>query len=554
MSIEIFPLGAGREVGRSCVIVKIAHRTVMFDCGMHMGYEDSRKFPDFTAIAQTQDYTEHIDCVLITHFHLDHCGALPYFTEIKGYSGPVLMSGPTRAILPLMLEDLRKVSVEHKREQNFFTKEMIKACCAKISTIELHQTLQLKDMKITAYYAGHVLGAVMFHIECCGFSALYTGDYNVAADRHLRGAWVERLDANVIITESTYATKFRELKMRREKLFLKKVLETVERGGKVLIPVFALGRAQELCILLDTYWERAQLDVPIHFAGTLTSKANQFYKIFINWCNENVQQVFLQRNMFDFQHITPFDRVMIRSKDPLVLLATPGMLHGGLSLSVFKEWCEDSKNTVIIPGYCVAGTVGHALLCKRGDSVLIDNKEYAVNCEIKAMSFSAHTDHKGILQVIRWVNPDNVVLVHGEEKRMRGLAGDIQKTMQLPCFMPGNLEKLLIHCELKHDLFMDFKLFSQYKKEVHQELAAQLLGNHVNTEVTGTVGENHVFEREQNVLFSMEITLSQEVAKKQLAGLSQVLAFEPLGSSCLLTWQTQHDGLVSEELKKIGFS
>lgn len=282
MSIEIIPLGAGREVGRSCVIVRMAGKSIMFDCGMHMGYEDHRRFPDFGHIAQTDDYTPHFDCVLITHFHLDHCGALPYFTEMKGYNGPIIMSGPTRAIAPLMLEDFRKVCVEYKGESNFFTSEMIKECCSKITTIEVHQTISIGDINITAYYAGHVLGAVMFHVECRGYSVVYTGDYNMAGDRHLRGAWIEKLDPHVVITESTYATKYRELKMRREKMFLKKVVQTIERGGKVLIPVFALGRAQELCILLDTYWHRTHIEVPVHFAGALTEKANLFYKTYIN--------------------------------------------------------------------------------------------------------------------------------------------------------------------------------------------------------------------------------------------------------------------------------
>ena len=114
MSIEIIPLGAGKEVGRSCIIVKMAGKTIMFDCGVHMGYEDERRFPYFNHIAETNDYTPYIDVILITHFHLDHCGALPYFTEMKGYNGPVFMSAPSRAIIPLMLEDFRKVCVEHK--------------------------------------------------------------------------------------------------------------------------------------------------------------------------------------------------------------------------------------------------------------------------------------------------------------------------------------------------------------------------------------------------------------------------------------------------------
>jgi integrator complex subunit 11 len=217
----------------------------MFDCGMHMGYDDHRRFPDFSQIQpDCTDYTQHIDAVFITHFHLDHCGALPHFSEICGYNGPIVMSAPTKAIIPLMLEDFRKVAVEHRGEHGMFTSTHISQCVQKISTIELHQVVTIgKDIRATMYYAGHVIGAVMFYVEVNGYSVVYTGDYNMTSDRHLGAAWIERLSPHVVISESTYATKFRELRMKREKAFLQQVIETIDAGGKVLVPVFALGRA-----------------------------------------------------------------------------------------------------------------------------------------------------------------------------------------------------------------------------------------------------------------------------------------------------------------------
>lgn len=544
MSIEIIPLGAGKEVGRSCILVKMAGRTVMFDCGVHMGYDDERRYPYFSYLGNTTDYTPLIDVVLVTHFHLDHCGALPYFTEMKGYNGPVIMSAPTRAIIPLMLDDFRKVCVEHKGETNFYTQEQIKECISKVRTIELHQTLTIGDINIRAYYAGHVLGAVMYYVECRGHSVVYTGDYNVVGDRHLRSAWIERLDPHVVISESTYATKFRELKMRREKVFLKKVMQTIDRGGKVLIPVFALGRAQELCILLDTYWQRAQLECAVHFAGTLTEKANQLYKTFINWCNENVQRVFLSRNMFDFQHITQFDRGTIKTKDPMVLIATPGMLHGGLSLAVFKEWCEDSRNTIIIPGYCVPGTVGHTLL-KGADVVHIDGKEYDVRCEIQTISFSAHSDHRGILQVLRWVHPDNVVLVHGEEERMRGLSLEVQNSLSVPCYYPGNQEKLVIHCDVLTKLNIEYPLLNAHKQQYHQNFVSELFGEGKSGEISGFVYQDWI--QESTLLFGCEVNASMDEVREKVPGevLEMVKIEEQNKGALMITWESEKDTLVS---------
>jgi integrator complex subunit 11 len=140
-SIKIVPLGAGQDVGRSCILLSIGSKNIMLDCGMHMGYNDKRRYPDFKYISNTNEYTGSIDAVIISHFHLDHCGALPYFTEICGYEGPIYMTYPTKAIAPILLEDMRKVCVERKLESNFFTAQDIKNCMRKVIGVDLHQVL-----------------------------------------------------------------------------------------------------------------------------------------------------------------------------------------------------------------------------------------------------------------------------------------------------------------------------------------------------------------------------------------------------------------------------
>ena len=163
MNIKIYPLGAGHEIGRSCIIVQVNGLKVMLDCGVHMRYNDERKFPDFkkllkkyfspsnsnnnnnntiineekmqfnknmyTRVEDKQhDYSSVVDLLLISHFHLDHCAALPYFTELLGYRGPILCSQPTKAILPLTLEDFRKVTGEYRGVASILTSNQIKSC------------------------------------------------------------------------------------------------------------------------------------------------------------------------------------------------------------------------------------------------------------------------------------------------------------------------------------------------------------------------------------------------------------------------------------------
>jgi len=421
----------------------------MFDCGMHMGYNDERRFPDFTLLSPTRDFDGAIDALIITHFHLDHCGALPYFTEMCGYSGPIFMTHPTKALCPILLEDYRKITVDRRGESNFFTGEHIRQSMGKVTAVEIGENVFLgPDFEIRAYYAGHVLGAAMFYVRVGGQSVVYTGDFNMTPDRHLGAAWIDRCQPDVLITESTYATTIRESKRGRERDFLKKVHQAVAAGGKVLIPVFALGRVQELCILIETYWERMGLggEVPIYFSAGMAEAATAYYKEYLGWTNESVQRgADAGQNPFDFKHIRPFEKHLTEQPGPMVLFSTPGMLHSGTSLEVFKKWAADAKNMIIIPGYCVAGTVGAKVLAGAKSIDFEPEKlKLAVNLQVRNLSFSAHADAKGILQLIKNCQPAAVVLVHGEQSKMGQLRDLVKRQFAIPCYMPANGEMLLI--------------------------------------------------------------------------------------------------------------
>ncbi|KAM3257368.1 hypothetical protein ACQJBY_049586 [Aegilops geniculata] len=205
MTIDCLVLGAGQEVGKSCVVVTIGGKRVMFDCGMHMGHHDHQRYPDFARVLAATpgaDFTSAISCVVITHFHLDHIGALPYFTEVCGYHGPIYMTYPTKALAPLMLEDYRKVMVDHRGEEEQYSYEDIQNCMKKVIPLDLKQTIQVdRDLVIRAYYAGHVLGAAMIYAKVGDAAMVYTGDYNMTPDRHLGAAQIDHLKLDLLITE-----------------------------------------------------------------------------------------------------------------------------------------------------------------------------------------------------------------------------------------------------------------------------------------------------------------------------------------------------------------
>ena len=228
----------------------------------------------------------------------------------------------------------------------------------------------------------------------------------------------------------------------------------------------------------------------------------------------------------------------------MVLIATPGMLHGGLSLAVFKEWCEDSRNTIIIPGYCVPGTVGHSLL-KGADLVHIDGKEYEVRCEIQTISFSAHSDHRGIMQVMRWVHPDNVVLVHGEEERMRGLASEVQNVLGLPCYYPANYERLVIPCNVLTTLNIEYPLLNSYKQQFHQNFLGEVFGQNQAEEVVGNVYQDWI--QETTVLFGCELNTTLEGLQEKVPEdvLEHMKIEEKSKNKLMITWESDKDSLIS---------
>lgn len=186
------------------------------------------------------------------------------------------------------------------------------------------------------------------------------------------------------------------------------------------------------------------LKVPVYFALGLTEKANNYYKMFITWTNQKIKKTFVQRNMFDFKHIKPFDKAYIDNPGAMVVFATPGMLHAGLSLQIFKKWAPNDANMVIMPGFCVQGTVGHKVLSgiKR---IEFENRQIVeVKMAVEYMSFSAHADAKGIMQLIQSCEPKSVMLVHGEFAKMEYLKEKIRQEFGVNCYNPANGETCVI--------------------------------------------------------------------------------------------------------------
>ncbi|KAK2966068.1 hypothetical protein RJ640_025564 [Escallonia rubra] len=426
----ITPLGAGNEVGRSCVYMSYKGKIVLFDCGIHPAYSGMAALPYFDEIDPST-----IDVLLVTHFHLDHAASLPYFLEKTTFKGRVFMTHATKAIYKLLLSDYVKVSKVSVEDMLFDEQDILRSM-DKIEVIDFHQTLEVNGIRFWCYTAGHVLGAAMFMVDIAGVRVLYTGDYSREEDRHLRAAELPQFSPDICIIESTYGVQLHQPRHIREKRFTDVIHSTVAQGGRVLIPAFALGRAQELLLILDEYWSNhPELhNIPIYYASPLAKRCMAVYQTYINAMNERIRNQFANSNPFDFKHISPLKSIdNFGDVGPSVVMASPGGLQSGLSRQLFDKWCSDKRNACVIPGYVVEGTLAKTIINEPKEVTLMNGLTAPLNMQVHYISFSAHADYAQTSTFLKELMPPNILLVHGEANEMGRLK---QKLISL--FADGN--------------------------------------------------------------------------------------------------------------------
>ncbi|KAK4532769.1 hypothetical protein CCYA_CCYA13G3626 [Cyanidiococcus yangmingshanensis] len=422
-TLSVIPLGAGSEVGRSCVVLKFKKKTILFDCGVHPAYSGLAALPFFDEIDPSE-----IDVILITHFHLDHCAGLPYLVTQTSLNprARILMTHPTKAVYRTLIGDFVRVG-SSDYAGILYTESDLNQTISRIECIDYHQQIDISGVRISAYNAGHVLGAAMFLVEIAGVNVLYTGDFSRQEDRHLMEAEIPRgIQLDVLICESTYGVQVHEPRRVREGRFTQRVAEVVKRGGRCLLPVFALGRAQELLLILEEFWDsHPELqEIPIYYSSSIAKRCMAIYSTYIHQMNQNIQQRYRRfGNPFAFKYVTN-----IRSLDtfedagPCVFMASPGMLQSGTSRRLFEKWCSDRRNGVILPGYSVQGTLAKYILTDPATIPRLDGQQVPLRCSIDYITFSAHSDFMQTSDFIEQSRPSNVILVHGEKTEMQRLA------------------------------------------------------------------------------------------------------------------------------------
>ncbi|KAK5122597.1 endoribonuclease ysh1 [Meristemomyces frigidus] len=491
-------LGGGNEVGRSCHIIQYKGKTVMLDAGIHPAFDGLKALPFYD-----QFDLSTVDVLLITHFHMDHAASLPYVLAKTNFAGRVYMTHPTKAIYKWLMQDSVRVQNTHTASSSaasgsdgyvyqLFNEQDVLSTLPLIQTISFNTTHTHNGIRFTPYPAGHVLGACMYLIEIAGLNILFTGDYSRETDRHLIPASVPRnVKVDCLITESTFGISGSTPRAEREAALMKSITSILNRGGRALLPVFALGRAQELLLILEDYWTRHEeyRRFPIYYASSLARKCMVVYQTYIDAMNDNIRSKFQAANQaasslgnsasngedgatgsgngpWDFKYIRSL-RSLDRFDDVggCVMLAAPGMLQNGVSRVLLERWAPDPKNGVVITGYSVEGTMAKQIMTEpdtipavmtnrqnggqggvmakkmggESDKVMVPRR-----CTVQEFSFAAHVDGQENREFIEEVNAPVVILVHGEKHNMNRLKSRLLSLQKMKVYSPANCEELMI--------------------------------------------------------------------------------------------------------------
>lgn len=452
--LRITALGAAQEVGRSAFLLQTRESNVLLDCGINPG--SSGAFAAFPRFDNPAFELDSLDAVIISHAHLDHCGLLPFLYKY-GYDGPIYCSAPTSSLMTLLQLDYLDVANKQGITAFYDQKDVRETV---LHTLPLRYgvvTDIAPDIRLTLHNAGHILGSSMAHLHVGEglHNIVYTGDYKYARTMLLEGATPEFPRVETVITESTYGgpDDLMPSRVEAEERLTAIVNQTLERKGKVLIPVPAVGRAQEIMLILDGYMRRGLMkEAPVFIEGMI-SEATAIHTVFPEYLGKEVRQSILHDgiNPFESDYFTIVEHPNVRQEiidgDPCIIMATSGMLEGGPVIEYFKSLADDERNTVIFVSYQIEGTLGKRV--QRGlrevTMMTAEGKMDVAHVRLQVESiegFSGHSDRRQLINYVTHLRPkpERVIICHGEKAKCMSLASFLQRKCDIDAFVPAIME------------------------------------------------------------------------------------------------------------------
>ncbi|ABK78167.1 cleavage and polyadenylation specificity factor/metal-dependent RNase [Cenarchaeum symbiosum A] len=455
--ISLTALGGFGQVGRSCMLLSTLDSKVLVDCGVNPGAaHPSESYPRLDWAGITLD---DLDAVVIGHAHLDHTGFLPVLAKY-GYRGPIYCTEPTLPMMNLIQLDAIKVATAQGRVPVYAERD-VRQIMRQAITLPYGTVTDISpDIKLVLANAGHILGSALchFHIGSGDHNFVYSGDIKFGKSILFEAASWNFPRVETLLIESTYGAKedIQPTRQEVESAFINAVNGALADGGKVLIPIPAVGRAQEIMMVIDHYMKSGEMAEAPVFTEGMISEASAIHEAHPEYLARELKQKILETddNPFDSEYFTNVEHAdgrdeALRDGSPCIILATSGMLEGGPVLEYFKSIAPHKQNKILFVSYQVNGTLGRRVLdgarqvplMNRGGKIEVVN----IECRMEKLDgFSGHSDYNQLTGFVQKLRPKlrRVLVNHGERRKSENLALAVRRMFRIPAHYPQIQESI----------------------------------------------------------------------------------------------------------------
>ena len=444
-------LGGAGEVGASCLLIHAADRNILIDCGIRVNQRGSDALPDLNLL---KGIGPKLDAIFISHAHADHIGALPLVHQMFPAT-PIYSTSPTAYFSHIML--MNAFRVMEANGEPLFQQEAVE-----LATQQMHQSLLNTETwyplwdgwQVKFIHSGHILGAVSIVLDTPEGRFLYSGDVSEFHQKTIDGIRdLSGINPDLMWCEATYGDGNHPSRTSEEQKLAIAVAEVIDNGGSVLIPSFALGRAQEIILILKQAMETKVIPTfPVVVDGLVTGICKGYEKGINTWegIGKRLQKwganslkeggsIFFSKSV-KAVHFGKREEVL-KDKNPKCIIASSGMLTGGASVDYAKALAPGANNAIFLSGYQDAESPGRRLQELQQDDQLTfaDGSTIEVKCNVKRFHLSAHSDQQQIVSMVKRANPKAISLVHGEHAAMQALREKLYKQYIVTCPVNGQL-------------------------------------------------------------------------------------------------------------------
>ncbi len=437
MDIKFLPLGGAGEIGANSYYLNISGTGIILDCGMHPQKTGTEALPAFDLIAEKQ-----LDHILISHAHQDHIGALPFLIKLHPYLR-ITATPQTRALAEVTLHNAISILKEQINEEDklqLYSHEEIDLLIRSIDYKSFNEEFDINgysntnNIKATFYDAGHILGAAGIFLECSGKKIFYSGDINMDSQQLTPGAELPDTKVDTLILETTYGGTESSsiLKWNDEaQRFAREINKILNNGGSILIPVFSLGKMQEI---LTTLWDlmcSGKLTQTEIYTGGVANKISRIYdysRYSVRRNDPEFEISSIPQN--DLYEVTQPEKLF---KNPCIVLASSGMMiEGTASYNLARYWIKQKNSAIFTVGYMEESTPGYKFAnAKKRDRIQLNEfTSEEIKCSIQTFRFPSHSRREGLLKIVHKLKPENIILVHGEPDGISWIGAEIKKNFK----------------------------------------------------------------------------------------------------------------------------